>query len=189
MSDFPVIVVSHINNCKAAQYFRGECDWCHRKESNLVIKRFTSMEDVANHIVKLDGEFYNEVRNLRHYSEFEKEIADKLVKEHDSDYEYSHLIISQSSFNEEDFSSNQVNGEIIIPEDWKYTRDEELFTLIRQKKKAVTEARLAKEQREKEQEELKQKQQEQEESERNRLQYEQREKDEYNRLKAKFEGS
>lgn len=188
MNDFPVIIVSHINDCEVSQYFRGECDWRHHKESNLVIKRFTSIEDVANHIVKLDGEFYNEVQNNKHYDEFEKEIADKLVKEHDSDYEYSHLIISQSSFNEEDFCFNQGNGNFTFPKEWEYTLDKELFELISLKKKAVTAKRLEKEKQQKEQEEQKTRI-EQEQEQKNRLYMEEEhDKNEYARLKAKFEG-
>jgi hypothetical protein len=177
MSSFPVIVISHIQDCELGSYFRGECDWKHCKRANIETGIFYSVEDIANHIVRLDREFFDEIQRSNFYSEFEEEIARNITKEHDPKFEYSHLIISNGSFSDDNFGISGENGTINTPTGWEY-RDE-LLNLIIHKKKTATANRLANEQ--------KAKQKEIEELQQNKLLEEEHERNEYARLKAKFE--
>jgi len=184
MNSFPVIVISHINNCELASYFRGECDWRHSKDANMVTEIFNSLEDIANHIVKLDREFYDEVHRCKYYSEFEESIAKSRTKEHDPEYEYSHLIISKYSFTDENFCISGENGTLDTPTDWEHR--EELLNIVNQKKKNATAIRLANEEKQKLEKEQKKKQEEQQEKERMKLLNEEHDKQEYARLKEKY---
>jgi hypothetical protein len=185
MNSFPVIVISHIQDCELGSYFRGECDWRHCKSANMETGIFNSLEDIANHIVKLDRQFFDEVQRTNFYSEFEEKIARNITKEHDPKFEYSHLIISKNSFSDDNFGISGENGTINTPTDWEYT--DELLKLVVQKKKTATANRLANEEKQKIEKEQKQKQQEQQEQERMRLLNEEHDKQEYARLKEKYE--
>lgn len=184
MSIFPVIIISHINNCEIASYFRNECDWRYSKDANMVTGIFNSIEEIANHIVKLDREFYDDAHRYEYYGDFITSIIKSLAKEHDPKYEYSHLIISKESFADENFGISGKNGVLDTPTDWEPR--EELLQLVIQKKKTATANRLANEEKEKIEKEQKQKQEKEAERERTRLLNEERDRLEYIRLKNKY---